>query len=306
MATGNLPVACLGVRLPDRRERLRRDGEAGDISDEGGWRRYFDRCAVVPELPEVETVVRTLAPFLVGKRIVSARFTSRFVTPGDRTKLARRVAGRRIESVTRRGKFIVITLDLGRLVLHLGMTGKLLSSGTKTTHTYGVFTLDDGVLLYDDPRQFGRIAVGRCARLETGAGATGSRSRGVFGESAKRKTRVKALLLNQAFIAGLGNIYVDEILFSSGIHPLAHASRLSAPRVAKLHQAMVDTLRLAIEHRGSSISDYVDADGNRGNFQMLHRVYGREGEACVDCGTPIKKAVVAGRGTHYCQVCQKR
>jgi formamidopyrimidine-DNA glycosylase len=121
-----------------------------------------------------------------------------------------------------------------------------------------------------------------------------------------RKTRIKALLLNQAFLAGLGNIYVDEILFSSGIHPLAQASRLSAARVAKLHQAMVETLTLAIQHRGSSISDYVDADGNRGDFQMLHRVYGREGEPCVNCGTPIKKVVVAGRGTHYCPVCQKR
>jgi formamidopyrimidine-DNA glycosylase len=260
----------------------------------------------MPELPEVETVVRTLATYLVGRRIVSARFTSRFVTPGDRTKLARRVAGRRIESVTRRGKFIVIALDQGRLVLHLGMTGKLLTSGTKTTHTYGVFTLDDGVLLYDDPRQFGRIEWGdaRVSKLgpeplEVGLAAFSASLR-------KRKTRVKPLLLNQAFLAGLGNIYVDEILFSSGIHPLTHASRLTAARVAKLHQAMVDTLRLAIEHRGSSISDYVDADGNRGNFQMLHRVYGREGEACLNCGTPIRKAVVAGRGTHYCPVCQPR
>ena len=117
---------------------------------------------------------------------------------------------------------------------------------------------------------------------------------------------MKALLLNQAFIAGLGNIYVDEILFASGIHPLAMASRLNAARAAKLHQAMVEILTLAIEHRGSSISDYVDADGNRGDFQMLHRVYGREGEPCVNCGTPIKKAVVGGRGTHYCPVCQRR
>ena len=105
----------------------------------------------MPELPEVETVVRTLAPYLVGRRIVSARFTSRFVTPGDRKKLARRVAGRRIESVSRRGKFIVVGLDKGDLVMHLGMTGKLLSAGIETTHTYGVFTLDDGVLLYEDP-----------------------------------------------------------------------------------------------------------------------------------------------------------
>jgi formamidopyrimidine-DNA glycosylase len=260
----------------------------------------------MPELPEVETVVRTLAPYLIGRRIVSARFTSRFVTPGDRKKLARRVAGRRIESVARRGKFIVVGLDKGELVMHLGMTGKLLSAGIETTHTYGVFTLDEGMLLYEDPRQFGRIEWGDARVRKLGPEPLEIGLAGFSASLRKRKTRIKALLLNQSFIAGLGNIYVDEILFLSGIHPLALASRLSALRVARMHQAMVDTLTLAIEHRGSSISDYVDADGNRGDFQMLHRVYGREGEACVNCGAAIKKAVVAGRGTHYCPVCQKR
>jgi formamidopyrimidine-DNA glycosylase len=260
----------------------------------------------LPELPEVETVVRTLAPYLVGRRIISARFTSRFVTPGDRAKLARQVAGRRIESVTRRGKFIVVELDRGHLVMHLGMTGKLLSNGIETTHTYGVFALDDGVLLYEDPRQFGRIEWGDVRVRKLGPEPLQVGLAEFSASLKKRKTRIKALLLNQAFIAGLGNIYVDEILFSSGIHPLAQASRLSAPRTARLHRAMVETLTLAIEHRGSSISDYVDADGNRGNFQMLHRVYGREGEACANCGAPIKKVVVAGRGTHYCPVCQRR
>jgi formamidopyrimidine-DNA glycosylase len=260
----------------------------------------------LPELPEVETVVRTIAPYLTGRRIVAARFSSRFVTPGNRAKLARQVAGRKIESVRRRGKFIVIALDEGTLVVHLGMTGKLLAAGPETKHTYGVFTLDDGVLLYDDPRQFGRIEWGETRvkklgpePLEIGLKEFSQALRG-------RKTRVKALLLNQTFIAGLGNIYVDETLFQSGIHPLAHASRLSAARAAKLHQAMVETLRLAIEHRGSSISDYVDAHGNRGDFQMLHRVYGREAEPCMECGSPIKKLVVAGRGTHFCPFCQKR
>jgi formamidopyrimidine-DNA glycosylase len=260
----------------------------------------------VPELPEVETVVRTLAPYLIGRRIVSARFTSRFVTPGNRAKLARKVAGRRIESVTRRGKFIVIALDQGALAVHLGMTGKLLVAGVETTHTHGVFTLDDGVLLYDDPRQFGRIEWGDTRVVKLGPEPLLIGLAEFSERLRKRKTRVKALLLNQTFIAGLGNIYVDEMLFASGVHPLAQASRLSVTRVARMHQAMVEILTLAIEQRGSSISDYVDADGNRGNFQMMHRVYGREGEACVNCGTAIKKAVVASRGTHYCPVCQKR
>ena len=260
----------------------------------------------MPELPEVETVVRTLAPHLTGRTILSTRFTSRFVTPGDRAGLARKLVGRRIESVSRRGKFIVIRLDAGELAVHLGMTGKLLTGGVEGAHTHGFFTLDDGVLLYDDPRQFGRIEWGDARAKKLGPEPLEIGLAEFSAALRKRKTRVKSLLLNQAFLAGLGNIYVDEILFQSGIHPLAHASRLSAARAAKLHQTMVETLRLAIEHRGSSISDYVDADGNRGDFQTLHRVYGREGEPCTVCGAAIRTAVVAGRGTHYCPACQRR
>jgi formamidopyrimidine-DNA glycosylase len=260
----------------------------------------------LPELPEVETVVRTVAPYLIGRRILDARFSSRFVTPGDRAKLARQVSGRRIESVARRGKFIVIGLDAGGIAVHLGMTGKLLVSGVEGAHTHGVFTLDDGVLLYDDPRQFGRIEWGDQRVKKLGPEPLSIGLDDFSGALRKRKTQVKPLLLNQAFLAGLGNIYIDEILFASGIHPLAQAARLSAARAARLHQAIVDILTMAIEHRGSSISDYVDADGKRGDFQMLHRVYGREGEACTVCGTAIKKVVVASRGTHYCPACQKR
>ncbi len=251
-------------------------------------------------------MVRSLAPHLTGRRIVSAKFTSRFVTPGDRRKLGARLAGRTIEGVTRRGKFIVIALDSGTLAVHLGMTGKLLLDGDVNPHTHGVFVLDGGVLLYDDPRQFGRVEWGakRVARLgpeplEIALEEFCARLRG-------RKSKVKPLLLNQRFLAGMGNIYVDEALFASGIHPLAIASRLSMPRAARLHQAIREILSLAIEHRGSSISDYVDAEGQRGAFQLLHRVYGREGEPCIDCGAPIRKIVVAQRGTHYCPKCQRR
>ncbi len=263
----------------------------------------------MPELPEVETVVRTLAPHLAGRRIISASFTSRFVTPGNRNKLAARLAGRTVQAVYRRGKFIVISLDVGTLSVHLGMTGKLLMDAPEAQHTYGIFTLDEGVLLYEDPRQFGRIEWSgdvpkRVARLgpeplEIGLEEFSRRLR-------SHKAQVKPLLLNQTFLAGMGNIYVDEALFNSGIHPLAIASRLSAARAARLYQAIRDVLSLAIHHRGSSISDYVDADGERGDFQMLHRVYGREGEPCVNCGTPIKRIVVGQRGTHFCPRCQKR
>jgi formamidopyrimidine-DNA glycosylase len=263
----------------------------------------------VPELPEVETVVRSLAPHLTGRSIVAARFTSKFVTPGNRSKLASQLAGRIIQSVRRRGKFILMQLDRGTLVVHLGMTGKLLLDGALAVHTYGVFTLSEGVLLYEDPRQFGRIEFH--ADNNTRASQLGPEPLEVsFDEfharMKNRKTSVKALLLNQKFLAGVGNIYADEALFLAGIHPLTIASRITATRAAKLYQTIRDVLTLAIEHRGSSISDYVDADGNRGDFQMLHRAYGREGEACVNCGTPIKKMVVAQRGTHFCPKCQKR
>ncbi len=263
----------------------------------------------MPELPEVETVVRSLAPHLAGRKIVSARFTSKHVTPGNRAKLAERLVDRTIRNVTRRGKFILMSLDRGTLVVHLGMTGKLLLDGPLGTHTYGVFTLDSGILLYDDPRQFGRIEWS--ADDTTRASKLGPEPLEVSFEEfrsrlSNRESSIKALLLNQKFLAGVGNIYADEALFLAGIHPLTIASRIKTDRAARLYQAIRDVLSLAIEHRGSSISDYVDADGNRGDFQSLHRVYGRESEPCTNCSTPVKKIVVAQRGTHFCPRCQKR
>lgn len=259
----------------------------------------------MPELPEVETVVRTVAPHLTGRRILSAEFTSRLVTPGNRTALAARLAGRRIETVRRRGKFILVTLDQGVFSIHLGMTGKLLISGQRAEHTHAIFTLDDGLLLYNDPRQFGKIEwnprrVDRLGPEPLEIPLEDFRAR------LRRKARIKPLLLNQSFLAGLGNIYADESLFAAGIHPLASAAKLSAPRAAKLHQAIREILTAAIEAGGSSISDYVDAEGRRGWFQVSHRVYGREGEPCVNCATSIRRIVVAQRSSHFCPKCQKR
>jgi formamidopyrimidine-DNA glycosylase len=235
------------------------------------------------------------------------------VTPGNRSKLAQKLAGRRIESVTRRGKFILIALDQGTLTVHLGMTGKLLLEkalleGEAGEHTHGVFHLDDGMLLYHDPRQFGRIefsdgAPPRVARLGPEPLEIGFEE---FRMRLKRKTRMKALLLNQTFLAGLGNIYADESLFAAGIHPLAVANRLSTARAKKLYDAIRGILSHAIKLGGSSISDYVNGRGERGWFQMEHRVYGREGEPCANCGRPIRKILVAHRGTHYCPRCQEK
>ena len=262
----------------------------------------------MPELPEVETVVRTVTPYLVGRRIVEVHFTSKFVTPGNRKQLAARLTGRTITSVRRRGKFIVVALDEGTLAIHLGMTGNLLAGGKAGEHTHGLFTLDDGVLLYNDPRQFGRIewSAGPAKRVAKLGPEPLEITLEEFQKRMKRRTRIKPLLLNQTFLAGIGNIYADESLFRSGIHPLAMATRLTASRVARLHQVIRELLTEAIEHRGSTISDYRDAQGVSGGFQHLHQVYGREGEPCTVCGTPIKKTLVAQRGTHHCPKCQRR
>jgi formamidopyrimidine-DNA glycosylase len=264
----------------------------------------------VPELPEVETVVRSIRP-LVGRRIVMAEFRNlRVLRGGDPDAMAARLAGRRITAVKRYGKFIVASLGGGGyLMMHLGMTGKLLLGGESGKHTHAILTFDRGTLLYDDSRQFGCIELSeefphRVARLgpeplEISAEdfATGLKG---------RKTAIKSLLLNQTFVRGIGNIYADEALFRAGIHPLAKAWRIRADRARKLHEAIGAVLTEAIAAGGSSISDYVDAEGRKGFFQVSHRVYQRAGEPCVVCGTPIRRVVVGQRSSHFCPKCQKR
>ena len=264
----------------------------------------------MPELPEVETVVRSIAP-LVGRRIVSAEFRClRVLRGGNPDAMAARIEGRKIAAVKRYGKFIVMSLGGGGyLMVHLGMTGRLLLGGASGKHTHAVLTLDRGVLLYDDSRQFGCIELSedfpqRVARLgpEPLEVAFDDFARALK----RRKTRIKALLLNQAFVRGIGNIYADEALFRAGIHPQAAASRIRAGRARKLYDAMVAVLTEAIAAGGSSISDYVDAQGRKGFFQLSHRVYQRTGEPCVICKTPIRRVMVTQRSSHFCPKCQKR
>jgi formamidopyrimidine-DNA glycosylase len=264
----------------------------------------------VPELPEVETVVRSIAP-LVGRRIVSAEFRCRRVLRGcDPRSMAARIRGRRIAGIRRYGKFILVSLEGGGyLVVHLGMTGRLLLGGPAGKHTHAVLTLDRGVLLYDDSRQFGCIEFSqefpaRVAKL--GPEPLEVPFEDFAAALKRRKTRIKALLLNQSFLRGLGNIYADEALFRAGIHPLAVPSRLRRDRARRLHEAIVAVLTEAIAAGGSSISDYVDAHGRKGFFQFSHRVYQRTGEPCVTCGTPIRRLLVAQRSSHFCPQCQKR
>jgi formamidopyrimidine-DNA glycosylase len=253
----------------------------------------------MPEGPEVENVVRSLAPHLTGRTIVGVSGWR-----GD-PPWAAVVMGQTIRSLERFGKYILLHFDEGMLQVHLRMTGKLLYNGERTPYTRVEITLDEGLLLFDDIRRFGRM------QWSTALPAQGpeplAMTAGEFAMHLKgRRARVKPLLLNQKFLRSLGNIYVDEALFAAGIHPLAMAARLSDRRLERLHQAVVEILQEAIAAGGSSISDYVDADGARGNFQHRHQVYGRAGEPCPRCGHGIERMVVGQRGTHLCRRCQRR
>lgn len=253
----------------------------------------------MPELPEVETIVRELAPRLLGRRVLSVEVLNRRITRHSPEDITQALPGRRIENIRRHGKFILMDLDQGLLTIHLGMTGKLRFDTTPTPYTRVIFTLEDSLLLYDDTRMFGAIEVGsaRTSRLGPDALTT------LEPEKLKRKAHIKAVLLNQSVFSGIGNIYADEALFRAGIRPTAR--NISRPRAIRLLQVIEEVLREAIESRGSSVSDYVDTEGRRGSFQDLHRVYGREDQPCLTCGTPIRRIVVAGRGTHYCPKCQR-
>ena len=268
---------------------------------------YFVCDPLMPELPEVETVARGLRRTIVGRRILSVRLgKTDFID--DPAALELHLPGRQIEAVERYGKFIAMRLDRGYLVVHLGMTGKQLNDAPLTKWTHAIFTLDEGTLHYDDQRQFGRIEYG--AELPERVAALGPEpleiSLADFTKRVKsRKAPIKAVLLNQAVVRGVGNIYADEALFRAGVHPKQVAGSLSKPRIERIYNAMREVLAEAIESRGSSVSNYVDAEGRKGSFQLAHRVYRRTGKPCVKCGTEIKRTLIAQRGTHFCPKCQR-
>ena len=255
----------------------------------------------MPELPEVETVVRSLAPHIAGQRIEHVEIRLPRIFKGEPP------VGRTILNVTRYGKFIVMPLaHNGFLIVHLGMTGKLRWNAPREKHTHVIFTLQGGELSYTDARTFGRIESSdelpeRLARL--GPDALVVPQTEFLERLQSRSGKIKSRLLNQMFLRGLGNIYADEALFRAGIHPSART--VSKKRAVALHAAVQEVLAAAVQARGSSISDYVDADNQRGSFQTQHRVYGRTGEPCVVCGTGIKRIVITQRSSHYCPKCQR-
>jgi formamidopyrimidine-DNA glycosylase len=276
----------------------------------------------MPELPEVETVVRGLRSALPGRTMCEVRLgKTDFID--DPVALAEQLPGAKIAGVTRLGKFISIELLRGRsagdtgarsyLIIHLGMTGQLATrhpGDPVPPHTHVFFALDDGrELRYTDIRRFGRILLVPESSIAAFRGRLGSEPleitleefRARFGS---RRARVKALLLDQRVLGGVGNIYADESLFRARIHPARIAASLTKTQLAKLHRAVREILTAAIRLRGSSISDYVDSDGNRGEFQFRHRVYQREGKPCVRCRERIRRVIVAGRSSHFCPRCQ--
>ena len=273
----------------------------------------------MPELPEVETIARGLRAALPGRRILGVRLgKTDFID--DPVAIEERIPGARIVAVRRYGKFLLLDLESSNgtahhfsLLIHLGMTGRLVAcdpAAPVPRHTHVFFALDDGrELRYTDVRRFGRMGI-----LPRGSREKSLRSLGLDPLEASeeqfvavlkdRRARIKALLLDQHVLRGIGNIYADESLWRARIHPARLGANLSAKELHRLHRALRDVLNEAIRLRGSSIADYVDSEGNLGGFQRRHRVYQRHGKRCSRCGTVICRTIVAGRGSHFCPRCQ--
>jgi formamidopyrimidine-DNA glycosylase len=264
----------------------------------------------MPELPEVQTVVTTLRPKVLGRPIVGVVSIRQDIVTPPGLDVAARLCGRSVRSVDRRGKRIVFTLDDdNRFYIHLGMTGQLsvaAPSSPPPAHTHLELDLGGERLRFRDPRRFGGFwwLGGESPDLGMGPEPLGLRPAELLRRLSRTTRAIKNALLDQRVVAGLGNIYVDEALHAAGIHPLTPADRLTAQEVGRLSRAIKSTLRRAIRHRGSTLRDYLDADGEAGGFQRLHRVYDREARPCARCGTRITRIVLGGRSTHFCPGCQ--
>ncbi len=269
----------------------------------------------MPELPEVETIVRGLDRRVAGDTVESVWIGSRRQPFKSAARvIALTLTGKRIARVHRAGKHIVFDLhssdgETAQWIVHLGMTGRLVVAEPAAEipkHTHLIATLRSGrELRFIDSRMFGKVGVhaggfdpGGTEPLEVSEERFIALFRG-------RKTAIKSALLNQKLLRGVGNIYADESLFRAGVRPRRRAAAITREHLGKLHRAVREVLREAIALGGSSISDYVNADGEKGFFQLQHRVYGREGEPCLVCGTAIRRVVLGGRSSHYCPKCQK-
>ncbi|HPW17100.1 MAG TPA: bifunctional DNA-formamidopyrimidine glycosylase/DNA-(apurinic or apyrimidinic site) lyase [Candidatus Aminicenantes bacterium] len=274
----------------------------------------------MPELPEVETIARSLAPRVAGRRIAGVELLYRPLLRRGGRKGLEALRGRRVVRVRRRGKMLLVECEGGRtLVFHLKMTGQFLfaaEGSPRDKHIRLVVRFEDGrdELRFRDVRKFGFLLCleGEPERACAELAALGPEPLevGLPGFAAiikARKGRVKSLLLDQRRIAGVGNIYADETLFGARVHPETPASSLGPEAVERLFRAMRRILAAAVEAGGSTLADsgYRDADGNAGGFQFDHKVYGRAGEPCLVCGTPIRMKRVGGRSSHFCPRCQR-
>jgi formamidopyrimidine-DNA glycosylase len=274
----------------------------------------------MPELPEVETVVRGLQKSLPGCRILTVRL-GKTDFMDDPAAIERELPGQKISAVRRFGKFILLDLDSSNantagqnsLLVHLGMTGRLIAHDPKAPvepHTHVLLSLDDGrELRYTDIRRFGRMAFLANGAQEAALGSLGldplEATEKEFVEKLRgRRARIKAVLLDQRVLRGIGNIYADESLWRARIHPMRIAANLSTKQLSALYRAVQAILNEAIRLRGSSVNNYVDSEGACGSFQLRHRVYQRQGEPCSRCGTKIRRILVAGRSSHFCPHCQ--
>jgi formamidopyrimidine-DNA glycosylase len=273
----------------------------------------------VPELPEVETVRRRLAPVLEGRTFVEVEIAdARLTRPLDPVEVARELEGERVVLVDRRGKYLIVRFESGRaLLVHLRMTGSLLHGERgqlpDDPHRHAVVRLDDGSdVAYRDVRRFGTWLLLEPADVDTYVNArvgreplaAAYRARHLAEQLESRRAPIKAAILDQRTVAGVGNIYADEALWRAQIHPLTPASTLGLDEVKALHRAIRQALQAGIRRQGSTLRDYRLPDGGTGSAQHEFKVYGRGGEPCDRCGTPIDKIRVAGRGTWYCPSCQ--
>ncbi|AEF93896.1 Formamidopyrimidine-DNA glycosylase [Desulfotomaculum nigrificans CO-1-SRB] len=275
----------------------------------------------MPELPEVETVVRSLEKHLAGLTITAVDvFMPKVIRSPKPEVFAERIVGKQLQKkLGRRGKYLLLHLSDGlTLVVHLRMTGRLVYCDAEAPvekHTHVIFHLDNGKQLrFTDQRQFGRMQLVPTSEVNELSGIKDlgpepldeSFTRDFLKkEIRRRRTRIKPLLLDQCFIAGLGNIYADEALFRARVHPERIASDLSPREIARLHKAIVEVIAGGIKHRGTTFRDYVDGEGRAGSYQQHLKVYNRENLPCPHCGKPIARIKVAGRSSYYCPCCQK-
>jgi formamidopyrimidine-DNA glycosylase len=269
----------------------------------------------MPELPEVETVARGLQKRVAGDVIESVWLSGKKQPlKSSPAEIVAALEGSRIAQARRIGKHIAIDLERngssgGQWVVHLGMTGSMLVTTPEAPiqkHTHLIAKMASGKeVRFVDPRMFGKLAVTRDIFKAPGNEPLDVGFEIFVNLFRKRKTPIKSALLNQSLLSGVGNIYADESLARAGIRPRRRAASLTRVELRRLYDALQKVLNEAIKLGGSSVSDYVDADGERGFFQIRHLVYGREGEPCRKCKTPIKRIVIAGRSSHYCPRCQK-